>query len=153
MDVPKSGVIVYNPDICAACGVCEVMCSLWHEGVVGPALARCTIIPDAFTAKHSYSICEQCDYPDCYFACPLKDIALCIDGATGARYINEAECTGCNSRIDACPLEIPGVKFNAEKGVAFKCDLCRDRDEGPICVEYCPVQALTFLTKDERVSV
>lgn len=153
MDVPRSGVIVYSPDICVACGVCEVMCSLWHEGVAAPALARCTLVPDAFTGKHSYSICQQCDYPDCYFACPLKDSALCIDMTTGARYIDGAECTGCNSCIDACPFEIPGIKFNAGEGVAFKCDLCRNREEGPICVEYCPVQALTFQLRNERVSI
>jgi Fe-S-cluster-containing hydrogenase component 2 len=151
MDVQKSGVIVYSPDKCAACGVCEVMCSLWHEGVTGTAFAGCTVVPNPFTATHSFIICSQCDSPDCYFACPIKDIALCIDRATGARYIDADECTGCMMCIDACPLETPGIKFHAEKGVAFKCDLCRNRDEGPICVEYCPVQALAFVPVKERV--
>jgi hypothetical protein len=28
------------------------------------------------------------------------------------------------------------------KKVSFKCDLCRDRSDGPICVEYCTMHAL-----------
>lgn len=144
----KTGKIVHNPDVCSACGVCEVMCSLWHDGIAGPALARCNVIRAAFTATHSYSVCRQCDQPDCYFACPLQDSALCIDGATGVIYINENECTGCEMCIDACPFDPPGIKFNTEKNVAFKCDLCRGRDEGPICVEYCPFEALTYITNE-----
>jgi Fe-S-cluster-containing hydrogenase component 2 len=151
MEALKSGTIVYDPSRCSACGVCEIMCSLWHEGVVGPALARANIIREAFTAKHRHIACQQCLYPGCYYACPLPDKALCIDEATGAVYVNEAECIGCELCIDACPLEPPRIKYNAEKKVAFKCDLCKDREPGPLCVEYCPFQALTYVTKDKRL--
>jgi Fe-S-cluster-containing hydrogenase component 2 len=151
MEALKSGVIVYNPSVCSACGVCEIMCSLWHEGIIGPTLARANIIRDAFTARHSHIVCQQCLYPSCYYACPLPDKALCIDEATGAVYVNEAECIGCELCIDACPFEPSRIKYNAEKKVAFKCDLCKDREQGPVCVEYCPFQALTYVTKDERL--
>jgi Fe-S-cluster-containing hydrogenase component 2 len=151
MEALKSGVIVYNPSACSACGVCEIMCSLWHEGIIGPSLARANIIRDAFTAKHRHIVCQQCHYPSCYYACPLPDRALCIDEATGAVYVNEAECIGCDLCIDACPFEPPRIKYNTEKKVAFKCDLCKDREQGPVCVEYCPFQALTYVTKDERL--
>jgi Fe-S-cluster-containing hydrogenase component 2 len=150
MEALKSGAVVYNPDLCAACGVCEVMCSLWHEGIAGPALARANIVPDPFTARHNHIICQHCLYPSCYFACPLQDQALCIDEATGAVYINEEECTNCGLCIDACPFEPSRIKVSADKEFPFKCDLCRGRAEGPICVEYCPFQALTFLPKDKR---
>lgn len=150
METPKSGAVVHNPAACTACGICEVACSLWHEGTAGPASARTNIIRDAFTAKHSQISCQQCLYPGCYYACPSRDKALCIDSATGARYINEDECNGCGLCIDACPFDPPRIKFNEKKKVAFKCDLCRGREEGPVCVEYCPFQALTLLTKDKR---
>jgi len=140
----KSGPIVYHPNVCSACGVCEVMCSLWHEGEIGPALARSNIIRDAFTAKHRHVICLQCDDPGCYFACPNRDKALCIDRATGVVFINEDECDGCGLCIDACPFDPSRIKFNAGKKVAFKCDLCKGREGGPLCVEYCPFKALTF---------
>ena len=149
MKVLKAGKIVHNPELCTACGICEVMCSLWNEGTAGPVLARCNIKRAAFTAAHNYSGCRQCDQPHCYSACPLQDIALCIDVVTGVTYINGDECTGCLACLDACPFDPPGVKFDTGKGVAFKCDLCRDRDGGPICVEYCPFKALTYITNEE----
>ena len=151
MEAPKSGVIVYNPSACAACGACELVCSLWREGIAGPALARLNIVRDAFTANHTCIICQQCPYPSCYYACPSRDTALCIDEATGARYINGDECNGCGLCVDACPFDPPRLKLNTEKQVVFKCDLCRGREEGPVCIEYCPLQALSLLSKDERL--
>ncbi len=150
MEAIKSGVITYNQKACAGCGICEIMCSLQHEGVAGPALSRANIIPDPFTAKHTHITCKQCAYPSCYYACPLPDKALCIDKETGARYINEEECINCGDCVTACPFEPSRIKTHAEKTTPFKCDLCRTRAEGPICVEYCPFQALKLVPKNER---
>ena len=150
LKVPKSAVLAHDPNVCAGCGVCEVMCSLYHEGVLGPALARSHIVRQPFTAKHGHNTCQQCSSPSCYFACPLKDKAIRIDRTTGTTYIDEVECTGCGICIDACPFDPPRIKINAEKNVAFKCDLCKGRESGPICVEYCPFQALKFVPKDKR---
>jgi Fe-S-cluster-containing hydrogenase component 2 len=33
---------------------------------------------------------------------------------------------------------------------AYKCDLCMGREAGPICVEYCPVDALALIPVEER---
>ena len=144
MEDTRSGAIVYQQGLCSACGVCEVMCSLWHEGMVGPAFARSNILRDPFTAKHRHITCPQCDDPACYFACPIKDKALCIDKATGVIYINEGECNGCGLCVGACPFDPSRIKLHAMKKVAFKCDLCMGRKEGPLCVEYCLFQALIF---------
>jgi Fe-S-cluster-containing hydrogenase component 2 len=73
-----------------------------------------------------------------------------VDGTTGSTYIDESECTGCGLCVDACPFDPPRIRINTGKNVAFKCDLCRGREGGPICVEYCPFQALKFVPKDER---
>ena len=61
MNVLKSGKIVHNPDLCTACGVCELMCSLYHDGIIGPLTARANILRDAFTAQHRHTVCQQCD--------------------------------------------------------------------------------------------
>jgi Fe-S-cluster-containing hydrogenase component 2 len=150
LDVIKSGVIIHDPDVCTGCGICELMCSLYQEGVQGPALARSHIIRQPFTANHSHIICQQCSSPGCYLACPLKDKAICVDITTDTVYVNEDECTGCGECIDACPFQPPRIRINTEKKVAFKCDLCRGREGGPICVEYCPFQALKLVSKDAR---
>jgi Fe-S-cluster-containing hydrogenase component 2 len=148
MGEEKPGTIVYHPNHCSACGICEVVCSLLHEGTAGPALARSNIIRDPFTAQHRHMICLQCNDPACYFACPARDKALCMDRATGVLYIDENECNGCELCIEACPQDPPRIKSNARKKVAFKCDLCRAREEGPLCVESCPFQALTIANKE-----
>ena len=148
-EVIKSGVLVHDPNVCTGCGICELMCSLYHEGILGSALARSNIVRHPFTAKHDYYTCQQCSSPGCYLACPLKDKAICIDETTGTTYIDEDECTGCRICIDACPFEPPRINISKEKNIAFKCDLCRGRKSGPICVEYCPFQALRFVSKKE----
>ena len=149
-EVLISGVIVHNPEKCVGCGVCGLMCSLYHEGEQGPALSRSEVVRDPFNYDFTFNVCQQCRSPSCYFACPLKDTALCIDEVTGVRYINKNECDGCGKCIEACPFDPVRVKMHPEKNIAFNCDLCKDRDEGPICVEYCTMNALTYVTKDER---
>ncbi len=148
--VPISGVIVHDPTVCSGCGVCGLMCSLYHEGEQGPALARSGVVRDPFTYEFTFNVCQQCRSPSCYFACPLKDTALCIDSVSGARYINEENCTGCEKCIEACPLDPPRIILHPERKVVFLCSLCKGRDKGPICVEYCSMKALRYVTRDER---
>ena len=147
---PVSGLIVHNPQVCTGCGLCDLMCSLYHEGEQGQALSRGELVGDRLAAEFTFNVCRQCPSPSCYDACPLKDKALCIDEATGVKYINAEECDGCGECIEACPFDPPGIKLHPEKNVAFMCDLCRDRAEGPICVEYCNFDALTYVKKEEK---
>jgi Fe-S-cluster-containing hydrogenase component 2 len=149
VEVPQSRVVFHDSRVCTGCGVCEVMCSLYHEGVLGRTLARSHILRRPFTAVHGHNVCQQCSSPSCYFACPLRDRAMCIDGTTGTTYVDEDECTGCGMCVKACPFDPPRIKINAEKNVAFKCDLCMGREGGPICVEYCPFQALKSVSRVE----
>jgi Fe-S-cluster-containing hydrogenase component 2 len=150
LSIVQSGVIAFDPELCTGCGTCELMCALLHAGVGGPALARVRLDRDPFNGEFRLHSCRQCLAPGCYVACPLPDDALCICAETGARYIDEEECTGCELCIDACPFEPSHVRFDEDMGVAFKCDLCRGRAAGPICVEYCPVGALRHVPSSER---
>jgi Fe-S-cluster-containing dehydrogenase component len=149
-EVIRPGALIYDSHVCTGCGICEIMCSLFHEGSIRPALARSHIVREPFTANHKHLVCKQCSSPACYSACPLKDLAICIDDKTGAIYIDESECTGCCICVDACPFNPPGIKAKADKHVVLKCDLCTGRKEGPACVEYCPFQALKFKPGDQR---
>jgi len=78
------------------------------------------------------------------------DAALCIDPKTGATYVNPDECTGCEECIKACPFEPKRIKLHPETEVSLVCDLCRGREKGPICVEYCPMKALTYVPGNKR---
>jgi len=150
MDIPKSGVVVWKGDLCTACGTCELMCSLYHDGVACPAGSRVQITFNPYQDIVKGHVCHQCGSPKCYNVCPLADEALCIDRSSGARYINEDVCSGCRACADACPFKPSNIRLDDDMGVALKCDLCRGRAEGPICVEYCAYGALRFTLKDQR---
>ena len=50
LSAPESGTLVHIPAVCTGCGICELMCSLYHEGVQTPALARLQVVNDPFTS-------------------------------------------------------------------------------------------------------
>lgn len=146
---PASARIVHDPLVCTGCGLCDLMCSLYHESEQGQALSRGELLGDRVTSEFTFTVCRQCRSPDCYDACPLKDTALCVDWVTGVKYINRDQCNGCGDCIDACPFDPPRIKLHPEKSVAFICDLCRGRADGPVCVEYCNFDALATAIKDK----
>jgi len=143
--VPASGRIEHNATACAGCGVCGLMCSLYHEKEVQVSLSRSELVRDPFESVHSLNVCRQCLSPSCYQSCPKKDLALCIDPQTGVKYIQPDQCDGCGKCTLGCPLEPARVKLNPAKAAAFKCDLCRGREKGPICIEYCAQGALALV--------
>lgn len=60
----------------------------------------------------------------------------------GYAYIVEEECVGCGMCIKACRFDPPRINMamhpERKKWCAKKCDMCRNRPEGPACVQYCP---------------
>lgn len=136
-------VLLNDPATCAGCGTCVMMCALYHEGEVGPGLSRSSIDRDPFSYDFVFYACRQCYFPDCYFACPLKDRARLIDPGTGLVYVDRDECIGCGSCIGACRFDPPRTRLHPRTGIALHCDRCRDRPDGPICAEFCTMDALT----------
>jgi len=147
-EVPASNYLVIHSDKCAGCERCMLVCSLVHEGVCSPSLSRIQVVKDYFTGNYELQVCRQCPAPSCYYACPLRDEALCIDEQTGARYINPDKCIGCKSCIKACPFDPPRIKFNKEKNISFKCDLCGG---DPQCVKVCPMGAIEYIKVRQEV--
>ena len=72
VNVPNSGVVVCDKTLCTGCGTCELMCSLYHEGVTGREFSRTEVVEFHFIDRIEFYICKQCLYPSCYFACPLR---------------------------------------------------------------------------------
>lgn len=130
---------------CAGCQSCEAVCSLIHDGLVSPSYNRIFVERDVRTMIHTVRSCQHCEDHPCYNACPKKDKAMRVD-EEGIVYVDEAECIGCGLCARACvmtPSRINMVKSKDKKQrKAKKCDLCRTREEGPACIQYCPSRCL-----------
>lgn len=159
----SNGVIVSDPSLCVGCLACEVNCSTWHASVGRSSIPRIRVMSDPTVklstklagylpgrAGNSPATCRQCPTAYCLPNCPTT--GLQIDPNTGVRYINEQDCIACGKCEVDCPVEFNGtlvrknekidtkrVTYDPELNVYAKCDLCRGRDGGPICVERCPV--------------
>ena len=147
--VPRASghVALVSPEdsACTGCGTCELVCAMAHGNAAGPSLRRIWLERDEVSLAYSVLPCAQCDFPACYYACPRKEKALCIDGPTGARYIETERCPpGCRLCIEACSLEPARINYDPEEKRALMCDLCKDRRQGPACVELCPAQCLAL---------
>ncbi|UCE73517.1 MAG: FAD-binding protein [Methanomassiliicoccales archaeon] len=60
--------------------------------------------------------------------------------------VNEEECTGCESCIDACPIEAIEMKDGIAK-IKDNCNSCN------ACIESCPVEAILEVEKEEKAEV
>ena len=51
-------------------------------------------------------------------------------------------CDRCGACAADCPYD--AIFYNEAQDRYIKCELCAGREEGPLCVELCPVEALTL---------
>ncbi|MBU3948705.1 MAG: 4Fe-4S dicluster domain-containing protein [Proteobacteria bacterium] len=128
--------------VCQDCRSCEMYCAAVHDAACGLELNRIWESRDPFRGEYFAYSCKQCIAPSCVAACP--EDAMYIDEKTGARCIDEEKCNGCAACIKACPVEPPRINYNSVKKKAVKCDLCKDRPDGPVCVQMCPTMCLTL---------
>ena len=129
---------------CASCGLCSLVCAAVHGDAVGPSRTGIWLDRRPFECEYVSIVCHQCDAPECFYACETEG-AFYIDNKTGARAIDGEKCAGCRQCIEACVFDPPRIRWDEERQVAVKCDLCSHRPEGPACVEFCPRQALTVI--------
>ncbi len=129
------------PDNCVGCRLCEMVCSLYHEGECSTVMSRIRIVRDEEFGNNLVSLCMQCEDAECIASCNYD--AIIRDEKTGAVLVDEALCTACGDCVPACPL---GAIYLPEGGrTAFKCDLCGG---DPECVKICSRKALVIADVD-----
>lgn len=127
---------------CTGCRLCEVACSLKHEGRIWPEASRVRVfmLVPGVEVPH---LCTQCkDYP-CVDSCPFE--ALSVDEETGAVIVSDEKCTACGSCIQACPGEVPHLHPDRKRIVI--CDLCGGEPE---CAKICERMRFDALMKSTR---
>jgi hydrogenase-4 component A len=164
MDV-SNGVIFPDPSLCIGCLTCEVICSRVHREQGLSDVPRIRIFNDTTVAvdpeitKHYpdrgsflQTPCLMCPEAPCLPVCPVD--AVFVESTSGARVIDESTCIACGKCAKACPFDtydekeatskdslgqLTRITYDPEKDVYTKCDLCYWREEGPACVQACPV--------------
>ena len=128
-----------RPDLCRDCQACVLGCSLLHEAECRPSLARLVVSKDMARYEFDISVCRHCQEPACLEACPAG--AIQMDERGVAVLLDEA-CIRCSACAEACPYS--AISHSEAEDRYLKCDLCAGREAGPLCVELCPVGALTL---------
>ena len=136
-----SKLLVVNPEKCAGCRTCELMCSFEHNKKFNPRLSAVTVI-DYEAAQTSVPVmCMQCDEACCLKVCPVGAISRDPDGVVA---MNPDKCIVCKMCVSACPLG--NISYSPTAGKVFKCDLCGG---DPKCVKFCSAGAIQFVDPTE----
>ena len=132
--------IKVSAKLCRECQACALACSLYHEGECNPSLSRVVVLKDMAKYKFHILLCYHCETPKCIVACPTD--AMVVD-ERGVVMINQDDCILCETCASSCPHH--AIVFDEIQNRYIKCDLCAGREAGPVCVEVCPVGALTLV--------
>ena len=130
---------------CTGCRLCELVCSVMHDGVSNPARSRIKVMKWEAEGLYIPMSCQQCEDAPCMDVCPVK--ALSRDDDFGYVVISYEVCIGCRSCVAVCPFG--AINYNNIDKKVFKCDLCGG---DPQCVRFCDMKAVDLVDAD-RISV
>jgi len=134
--------LVVNYEKCTGCRLCELVCSVMHEGVSNPSRSRIRVIKWEAEGLYIPMSCQQCEDAPCMNVCPVK--AISRDEELGRVMIDYDVCIGCRACVSACPFG--AMSFDVIGRKVFKCDLC---DGEPQCVRFCEEKAVDFIETDD----
>jgi carbon-monoxide dehydrogenase iron sulfur subunit len=133
--------LIFSPDQCTGCGLCELICSLGHTETCNPARSRIRILRMEQKGVIIQTFCQQCEDAACIAACPVS--AIDHNEPAGTIEIDHELCIMCEECIAACPFK--GIYRDGMDEKIIACDLCGG---DPKCVKYCETKAIEFLEKD-----
>ncbi|MFC1943272.1 4Fe-4S dicluster domain-containing protein [Chloroflexota bacterium] len=129
--------IAVDASVCSGCRICEMVCSIRHEGVVNPARSRIRVFQHERVLLDVPVVCQQCESPPCAAVCPVN--AIRREEKLGRVLVNHDLCTGCKMCLVVCPFGAMGFDPIAHK--LINCDLC---DGDPECVKFCSTKAIQY---------
>ena len=131
-------VLVFEPNKCTGCRLCEQWCSFSHFEVTNPSKACMHVTRNHEAQIDLATYCHQCTKAPCILSCKFD--ALSRDEKTGAIIVDNEKCVGCRTCIHDCPYAAPVM--HPEEKIVLICDLCGG---DPQCVSHCPEHAIQYL--------
>lgn len=127
---------------CIGCLTCVTACVVSHQTESGDARNRVTIDSEIQAAP---IFCRHCERPECVYTCMTG--AMSKNPETGYVEYDKEKCASCYMCIMSCPYGV--LKYDSiEKKEIMKCNMCVHRTEDhtpkPMCVEKCPMHAITL---------
>jgi len=127
---------------CTGCRLCELVCSVHHDGVSNPMRSRIKVVKWEADGIYVPMTCQQCEDAPCLNACPAK--AISRNSELGRVEVDYTTCIGCRTCVSVCPFG--AMNFNSLERKVFKCDLC---DGEPQCARFCDVKAVDVVTEGD----
>ena len=131
-------VLMIDYEKCTGCRLCELVCSVKHEGVSNPARSRIKIVKWEWEGRYVPMSCQQCESAPCMAICPVK--AISRNGDMGRVEVDYDVCIGCRMCIAICPFG--AMSFDTLARKVIKCDFC---DGDPQCVRFCEPGAVQYV--------
>ncbi len=131
-------VLMINHEKCTGCRLCELVCSVRHDGVSNPTRSRIKVMKWEMEGLYIPMSCQQCQDAPCMKGCPVG--AIFRNDDENRVEIDYDVCIGCRTCVAVCPFG--AMNFNAIDRKVIKCDLC---DGDPQCARFCDVKALEFV--------
>ena len=149
---PKGAAFIEcNEMKCVGCGICQMVCSMKHFGVINKELARIQVRKYLLPLPKAVQVtCVQCadEERECEKACPVTPPAVYFDNDLLHMVIDEERCLGeeCMQCRAACSAKAIRI-YPSVSPKPFVCDLCDTENNGnrdPQCINVCPYGALSF---------
>ena len=136
--------LVFYPDECLGCRICETICAVEHVGMIDPGRSRIKVIKNDEKGLDVVNVCLQCEEAPCVDSCPVDAISRNDDSAIN---IDQELCSLCELCVEACPYG--GIFLDEQSGEVFVCDLCGG---DPACVKWCPTNAIQYTQLSQEES-
>ena len=130
--------IVVDSLKCTGCRLCEMVCTVKHEGVCNPSRSRIHVFRCQEALLDLPMVCQQCESPICAAVCPTN--AIRRDEELGRVIVDYDLCIGCKMCVVVCPFGAMGFDTIAHK--VINCDLC---DGDPECIKFCSTKAIQYV--------
>lgn len=133
-----ANILMIDYEKCTGCRLCELVCSVKHEGVSNPTRSRIKIVKWEMEGRFIPMSCQQCESAPCQAVCPVK--AISRDENLNRVDIDYDICIGCRICVAVCPFG--SITYDTLAKRAIKCDFC---DGDPACVKFCETGAIQYV--------